>query len=245
MLKKSIIYALSGITIAIGISIDEVLAQTAVSQTEYLTKKFYTSAEYEIIFSFANISSPDGVNVDQNMRWSPVFNPAGHLNYDISQNFGVNAGLALRNVGFIPKFDPDPNDPQLIDRLIVRTYNLGLPMGVKLGMLHQDDPFFLFLGYELEVPIHFRQRDFSGSDRQRNSTSWFSDRTPTVMNSVFAGIQLPNGTALKFKYYLTEFFNPDFTTTQGSELVRPYEDFNANVFYFSLEFFPFKSVDQY
>jgi hypothetical protein len=220
-------------------------AQTSDSpRSGYVTKQLYTSAEYEIIFSFANITTPVGVNVDQNMRWSPVFNPAGHLNYNFSENFGLNFGLALRNVGFIPKFDADPNDPELIDRLIVRTYNLGLPLGVKIGNLHQDDPLFLFLGYELELPMHFRQREFSGSDRENTSSSWFSDRTPTLMNSVFAGIQLPNGTAIKFKYYITEFFNPDFSTNQGGVIEQPYRDFNANVFYFSLEFFPFRDVNR-
>ncbi len=204
---------------------------TEQAKSGYLTKKAYSSFEYEIIFSFANITAPEGINIDQNMCWSPVFNPAGHLNYDVSQNFGLNIGIALRNVGFIAKSDPDANDPLAIDRTKFRTYNAGLPIGFKIGNLNQNAPAFFFAGYEFDVLMYYKEKPFQGRNKEDNTTSWFTGRTPNTMHSVFGGIQLPNGVAVKFKYYLTEFFNPDFTQTVN---------FNANVFYFSSGVFPFR-----
>lgn len=212
---------------------------------EYNSGMFYYSNEAEIIFSFADISSPEGQSFDQNMRFTPFFNFAGHLNYDFNKNFGVNLGIAVRNVGFIAKFDPDPNDPEDIDRIKFRTYNAGIPVGFKIGDLNQEKPFFFFAGYEVELPFHYKQKDFDGSNKENKTTSWFTDRNPDLMNSVFAGIQFRTGTALKFKYYLTEFFNPDYTTTIDGTIVAPYENFNANVFYFSIEFYPFQGVSKY
>lgn len=212
---------------------------------EYNSGMFYYSNEAEIIFSFADISSGTGQSFDQNMRWTPFFNFAGHLNYDFNKNFGVNLGIAVRNVGFIAKFDEDPNDPDRIDRIKYRTYNAGIPIGFKVGDLNQEKPFFFFAGYELELPFHYKQKEFSGSDKENKTTSWFTDRNPDLMHALFAGIQFRSGTAIKFKYYLTEFFDPNYTTLVNEMPVKPFETFNANVFYFSVEFYPFQGVSKY
>jgi hypothetical protein len=210
------------------------------------TKRGYISAEGEMIFSFANIESPEGVNIDQNMRWSPVFNLAWHYNYDVSKNFGLNIGLGVRNVGFIAKGNYFANDENDIDRVKFRTYNAGVPVGFKLGDLDQEKPFFLFAGYEFEVPLHYKEKQFDGNNKDEKITSWFSNKTPDYVQSVFAGIQFPQGMSLKFKYYLTEFFDPDYTETieaeGGDSTFKPFEDFNANVFYISIEWFPFQDV---
>lgn len=213
--------------------------------SNYNTKKGYVSAEGEMIFSFANIESPEGVNIDQNMRWSPVFNFAWHYNYDVSENFGFNVGLGIRNVGFIAKGDfGDEENP--IDRIKYRTYNAGVPVGIKLGNLDQKRPFFLFGGYEFEVPLHYKEKQFDGNNKDEKITSWFSNKNQDFQHAVFAGIQFPQGMSLKFKYYLTQFFDPDYTeimeTEAGEITFKPFENFNANVFYISLEWFPFQDV---
>jgi len=65
-------------------------------------------------------------------------------------------------------------------------------------------------------------------------------------HSVMAGIQLPYGATLKFKYYLTNFFNKDYEASddQGN-LYKPYADVDVNVFYFSLSFGLLKNADFY
>lgn len=223
------------------------LALFAQDSKSYTASKGYMSFEGEMIFSFADISSPEGADIDQNMRWSPVFNLAWHYNYDISEHFGLNAGLGIRNVGFIVKGDDVLGEDENIDRIKYRTYNAGLPLGFKLGNLNQDKPFFLFAGYEFELPMHYKEKQFNGGDKEEKITGWFSKRTPDFMQSAFVGIQFPQGFSIKAKYYLTEFFDPDFAVKvedgEEGELDRPFRDFNANVFYFSLTWFPFQDVD--
>jgi hypothetical protein len=150
-------------------------------------------------------------------------------------------------VGFIASFENAENgvSPN-IDRRKFRTYNLGLPVGFKIGKLHQSKPFFLFAGYELEVAMQYKQKEFDGSDKVNKTTAWFSDRTEIFQQSLYGGIQFPGGYAVKFKYYLTEFFDDSYTQQQTvngiTQTVRPFENFNANVFYFSLEWYPFRSL---
>lgn len=211
----------------------------------YNTKQWYASTEGEMIFSFANIDAPSGATNETILRWSPVFNFAAHANYDFSRNVGFNAGLGIRNVGFIQKFDPMVGSN--IDKSKHRTYNLGLPVGFKFGRLDQNKPFFVFAGYELELAMQYKEKEFDGNDKENKSTGWFSDKTEIFQQAAFLGVQLPSGISVKFKYYLTDFFNSDYTEIQsvaGQNVeVKPYANFNANIFYFSLEFNPFQDVN--
>ena len=60
---------------------------------------------------------------------------------------------------------------------------------------------------------------------------------PAVNHSLMAGIQLPYGATIKFKYYLTNFFDEDFTASDGQGgTYKPYENLDVNIFYFSLSF---------
>ncbi|HKK40729.1 MAG TPA: outer membrane beta-barrel protein [Cryomorphaceae bacterium] len=226
-----------------------VTAQAQESSTLYKPGKGYISFEGEMIFSLADIEAPEGSDIEQNLRWSPVFNLAWHYNYDVNSHFGLNAGVGFRNVGFIVKGDAiDPENIE-IDRKKYRTYNLGIPLGFKVGRLDQGKPLFLFAGYEFEFPFHYKEKQFDGGDKLRKRTDWFSDRTADLQQAVFVGIQLPEGFSLKAKYYLTDFFDPDFSETlslgDASEnvLVKPYENFNAQVFYLSITWFPFQDLE--
>ncbi len=220
-------------------------AQELEKEPVYRAGKFYNSQEMEIIFSFASIDY-DSVSVDQNMRFTPVLNLAGHINYDVSKNLGFSAGLAIRNVGFIAKYPDAENDL----KIKYRTYNLGLPIGFKIGNLNQNRPFFLFGGYEVEMPFHYKQKRFENGDKKEKITGWFSDRTELFTQSVFAGVQLPGGMALKVKYYLDSFFNQDYKEFRevegtGPVEVQPFQGFQANVFYLSINWFPFKDSKLY
>jgi hypothetical protein len=237
-MRQYLVFAILGLTVLTATAQQSQTTQS----NDYRAKEWYFSQEGEMIFSFASFDVPDGSNVEQNMRWSPVFNIAGHANYDISNNFGLNIGFGVRNVGFIAKTDVEGVE---IDRVKYRTYNLGIPIGFKIGDLNQKKPFFLFAGYEFELPIHYKQKEFDGSDKVNKITGWFSDRSADFHNSLYAGIQFPQGVSLKFKYYLTEFFDPDFTQTVDGVQIRPFENFNANVFYFSITAYPFRDLKSY
>lgn len=210
-------------------------------------KKIYTTTSGELIFSFANIND-NGSEEGSVIRFSPVVNIQNWVNIDKSDHFGIFTGLSVRNVGFIYDVPDDspvkydyPNDTNV--RKKFRTYNLGIPVGVKLGNL--DDK-FLFVGYELEIPINYKEKTFIGEDKEEKYNVWFSSRTKTFNHSLMAGIQLPYGATLKFKYYLTNFFNKKFQTSDGQGgTIKPYENVDVNVFYFSLNFGLLKNADFY
>jgi hypothetical protein len=185
--------------------------------------KPYWSSGGEWIFSAGTVADANNV-----LRWAPIVNLQNFLNFDQSNRFGWFTGFNVRNVGFI--FDESPSV-----RKKVRSYNVGIPLGVKFGNL---DGKFLFAGYELERSVNYRERTFVDERRVDRFNVWFSDRVNPWQSSLFFGINYSSGTTLKFKYYPTEFFNRGFSATDGitGAIIRPYENIQANVFYVSLSF---------
>jgi len=200
-------------------------------------KKVYTVTSGEWIFSFANVKQ-GGIEASSILRFSPVFNFQNIANYDMTDRFGLIAGLAVRNVGFI--YDvPNSNI-----RMKYRTYNIGIPIGFKVGDMEGGR--FLYGGYELEIPINFKSKTFTNEDKTDKSSVWFSNQVTTFNSAVFLGFQMPLGGNLKFKYYLSNFFNKDYTAQDSNgNPIKPYQDMNVNVFYFSLNFFILKNTHFY
>jgi hypothetical protein len=200
------------------------------------SKKTYWTTGGEWILSFADIKQ-NGANLSSIARFSPVFNFQNLANFDRTEKFGLFAGFAIRNVGFI--YDvPNSNI-----RMKYRTYNLGIPVGIKLGNLNRT---FFYGGYELEIPFNLKTKTFTNEDKTSKNSVWFSGQTNTFMSAVFVGVQLPYGANLKFKYYLTNFFNKNYTAQDASgNPYKPYQNMQVNVFYFSLNFFLFKNTEFY
>lgn len=209
-----------------------VLAGTVYAQD---AKKVYTTTSGELIFSFANITQ-NGNEEGSVLRFSPVVNIQNWVNIDKTENFGIFTGLSVRNVGFI-------YDESETVRKKYRTYNLGIPIGVKIGNLSDK---FVFVGYELEIPVHYKEKTFINEDKEDKDNIWFSSRVNTFNHSLMAGVQLPYGATLKFKYYLTNFFNKKYTASDDQGVsYKPYENLDVNVFYFSLSFGLLKNADFY
>lgn len=195
------------------------------------TKPYVTSGG-EMIFSFATIEA-NGFSDGSNLRWSPVLNLQTFGNYDFSKHAGLIFGGALRNVGFI--YDV-PNSGGIKKKF--RNYNIGIPVGIKVGNLNKV---FFFGGYEIEFPINYKEKEFV-DEKKTKFNVWFSNRVPSYYHTVFAGVQFPYGVSLKFKYYLSEFFNQNYTESDGTQ---PYKGLKANVFYFSISTSLFKGSDVY
>lgn len=199
------------------------------------SKAYFTSGA-EMIFSFAQIDY-EGDESGNIMRWAPVINLQGMLNKDLSKNFGLFTGLAVRNVGYI--YDNyqtvnDDGDPITVKKKF-RTYNLGIPLGIKIGNLEKV---FVYGGYEMEFPFQYKEKTFV-DEKKEKFTSWFSDRVVKFQQAFFIGVQLPHGANIKFKYYITNFNNTDYY--ESSTNSYPYANLNANVFYFSLNFNLFRN----
>lgn len=184
----------------------------------------YPVSSGEMIFSFSDVEQ-NGVNVPTNMRFTIFINYGQYWHFDLSNSIGLYTGGAIRNVGFIT----EQNDIKIKRRV----YTLGVPLALKLGSF--KDNLYIFGGGEYEFPFHYKQKIFVDDSKIKKS-QWLSERTLQFLPSVFAGIQFPKGLNLKFKYYLENFLNRDFT---GNDLGVPvdYQNFNqTQLFYISVSF---------
>jgi hypothetical protein len=118
------------------------------SQSKANKSEAYVTTGGELIFSFANVEQ-NGNSESSTMRFSPVFNLQVMVNKDLNKNFGVFTGLSVRNVGYITNDYKDPAN-NLVYKKKFRTYNLALPLGLKVGDL---DKTFFYGGYEVELAL--------------------------------------------------------------------------------------------
>lgn len=221
----------------ITIIILTLLATIGISQTEK-----YWSGGSEIIFSFATIDD-NGSSSGNVMRFAPAINLQSMYNIDFGKSFGIFTGLGVRNVGYI--YDNykvindvnDPDDYKYVKKKF-RTYNLGLPLGFKVGVL---DKTFIYGGYEIEYAFNYKEKTFEG-DQKTKFVDWFKDRAEPFQHGFLVGIQLPYGTNIKFKYYMSSFHNQDFVDNNGE---KPYENLNTNIWHFSLNYNLFKNSKHY
>lgn len=187
-------------------------------------KTFYTTTGGEWIFSSAS-ANLGGAEANSVLRFSPVFNFQTQVHRDFSNSAGLMTGIALRNVGFIVD---DPTVPNT--RYKIRSYNIGIPIGLKFGKM---DGTYFFGGYELEIPLNYKQKTFVDEKKVDKFDVWFTSRTPSIYNTVFFGVQLPQGMQVKFKYYLDNWFNTSYKDATGTAI---YANTKVNVFYVSLSF---------
>jgi len=207
------------------------------SQSQASKSKAYVTYGGELIFSFADVEQ-NGNSASSILRFSPAVNLQAMLNKDISEKFGLFTGLALRNVGYITNDYIDPSN-SLTYKKKFRSYNIGIPVGFKVGNLEKT---FFYGGYEIELAVSYKEKTYDGDDKTDKLTGWFSDRQELFQHGFLAGIQFPYGANLKFKYYLSEFHNQDYTNNAG---IKPYAGLKSNIFYFSLNFFLFRNFEVY
>lgn len=204
------------------------------SAMSQIKEKWYLTSAGEIIFSHARIDF-FGYEDGGILRFSPVFNSQNHLNKDLNQYLGLFTGLNIRNVGFIYKY------PAQTTKTKFRSYNLGVPLGLKFGNLEKS---FLYAGYEIEFPFHYKEKFFDKDKKTGKYRAWFSKKQPAYYHSLMVGIQFSGGTNLKFKYYLSGFFNKDYEAPAVGGIIKPFADFNVNVFYVSFSADMFKAAEK-
>jgi hypothetical protein len=116
----------------------------------------------------------------------------------------------------------------------VRTYNLGIPVGIKIGNMNGT---YVFGGYTVEFPLNYKEKTFINEEKAKFNT-WFSDRTQ-IQQALVAGIQFPYGANIKFKYYFTDFYDKGYTDSTG----QPYANFSGNAMVLSLGITLFKGTE--
>ncbi len=197
-------------------------------------QKVYTTTGGEMIFQMSEINR-SGDHIPTNLRWTVFLHLGTNVHLDLGNAVGFYSGVAIRNVGFIMnEYNTNINNEQVLVKHIYRTYNLGVPLAIKLGSI--DKNFFIFGGGEYEWLFHFKHKYWpSGNGGRSNEktkyTEWFSNEVKSLIPSLFAGIQFPGGVNLKFKYYLQNYMNKNYVDSAGD---KPYEDLNIKLFYISL-----------
>jgi len=192
------------------------------SGTIAVSQHVYTVSGGEMIFQSALVEQYND-DVPVNVRFSLFFHAGQFVHVDFGNTVGFFSGLGLRNIGFIT----EQNDI----RIKYRSYNLGIPLAFKIGSFSHNT--FLFAGAEYEWMFHFKQKVITGGEKTKYN-KWFSNRTPAFIPSVFAGIQFPKGPQIKFRYYLDDFLNHNYS---GSGYYSDYTSFTkTQVWYISLSF---------
>jgi len=186
-------------------------------------QKPYITGDGELILGFANITQ-NGVEEQSIPRFTMFFHGQSLAHFDQGKNFGIFTGLTIRNVGFI--YDQDATT-----RKKYRTYNVGLPIAIKIGDM---DNYYVYGGYEFEVPINYKEKTFINENKEDKFNVWFSSRTPGFYHALFAGVRFPHGVSLKFKYYMTPFFNKNYTQIVNGVSTQPFQNLEVNTFHISL-----------
>lgn len=179
------------------------------------------------LLSFASMKE-NGEHMRNIPRFTLFFNIGTNFNKDVSKNLGFFTGINIKNIGLISK----PTDSL---KLKQRVYTLGVPLGFKIGDV-TGGSFFFFAGGEIDLAFNYKEKQFIDGKKVHKFNEWFSDRTPLLMPSVFAGFRVNPGFGLKVQYYPQNFFNQDFKTKDKvtGNSIYPYKNLEANLVFVTL-----------
>lgn len=174
------------------------------AQASKTRKSHYNKDAYEYIFSWGAVdeavSSVDQLPVSASkspLRFSGFFNVSEQFHWDFSKAFGLFSGIGIRNIGFIHHFGDSVRVKQ-------RQYALGVPLAFKLGGMKKN--FFFAAGAEMELFFNYKQKVFYNNSKDKFS-EWFSPNSDLLNPSLFAEVDFPKGSFIRFRYYLNDFLN--------------------------------------
>lgn len=198
------------------------------SETHPRHKTYMTWGGDGPLLSFGNVKNA-GEHVRNVPRFTLFFNVGSNYNYDFNNHFGLFTGLNIKNIGLITKDDKDSV------KLKRRVYTLGVPFGFKIGDLKRGT-FFFFAGGSYDMAFNYKEKKFINGDKVDKFNEWFSDRTPILMPSLFAGIRISPGFGLKIQYYPNDFFNKDYKESLVGGTVKPYKDVESKMFFATISY---------
>lgn len=181
-------------------------------------RKFYVAGGLDgAIFSTATIhhdgaynpstgTNNPNVNTMGITRFTYFVNGGFTFNFNFSPSVGLFTGVDIKNIGYIEQ------DNGFTTKR--RTYNVGAPLGLKIGNMSDKGSYFFF-GGGMDVAINFQEKYFKERNNKTRINEWLSDRTPRTMPYVFAGISFNNKVTVKGQYYVNNFLNVDYKDQNG------------------------------
>lgn len=197
----------------------------------FAQKKVYTVTSGELLFQWANIeftddflnNQPQGTEVvGSPVRFTCWFHLGQYVHMDFNNTIGLISGGAIRNVGFTSDERIDKNLDGAVEdyKIIRRNYTLGVPLAFKIGSF--KDHFYVFGGAEYELAFAFKEKYWNSHSREgekRKQTAWFADQSKIFVPSLFAGIQMPRGIHVKFKYYMNDFLDHNYAPKTNYDMI--------------------------
>lgn len=177
-----------------------------------LNRFYFTNSADAALFSTSVMKKTGFDSKFTTLRFSYFFNVGTHLNYDFNKHWGMFTGLTIRNLGFIEKIGDST-----IKR---RTYNIGIPVGIKYGIMQKQA--FVFAGGGIDMPFNYKEKGFVKRSHKQKFNEWFSDRTLVFMPYLFTGVTVSSLT-LKVQVYPTNFLNRDYLETKNGITTKPYD----------------------
>lgn len=170
----------------------------------YLPKGRYAARvfnEYgtEEIFSSARLTYYGDKEVTP-LRYSGFFNLNSTFHFEFGKYVGLYTGLGVRNIGMVYHTDSM--------KYKYRTYNLFVPLGLKLGNLKHG--IFLNIGGEFNYAFNYREKKFTNRFKKIDKYNKFgSEATPSIQWIAFAGLRYKI-LGLKFGYVFNNYLNPNY-----------------------------------
>jgi hypothetical protein len=185
------------------------------------TNRWYWGNSFEgAMFSTGNVQNLRFGSKLAILRFTYFINAGSVLNFKVSNGFTAFTGIDIKNIGFIEKMSDST--------LKHRTYNVGVPVGIKLGDIAGHR--YFFAGIDIETPVNYKEKVFTSRNHKSKFNEWFSDRTSTFMPGIFAGFSVHPGVSFKLEYYLSNFLNPEFTDNG----VKPYAGYDVHLMLLSI-----------
>ena len=169
----------------------------------------------------ALFSRTDLKNGNSPVRFTYILNWGFTFNLNITRHLGVYTGIDVKNIGFIEQAGGITTKR--------RSYNIGAPVGIKIGNLALKKP-YVFFGGGIDVPVNYREKSFAIRNQKTKFSEWFSERTPQTMPYMFLGLAVNRGATLKLQYYPGNFLNPNFQ--QNGQ--KPYANYDVQIQMLSL-----------
>jgi hypothetical protein len=177
--------------------------QSFAQKQTFKIKKWYTSnSDDQLIFSWRNTNL---AGAKMGIRFSYMLNSGAHFNYNFTKQIGVYSGLLMRNIGEAGKIN-NGTSTTVYRKL---TYNIGVPLGVRLGDLKAKK--FVAFGTGVDLVAFSKEKTWTaGSKRATKEKSYctFDTATNRFVPFVFLAVQ-SKMIGIKYQMYLGSMYKND------------------------------------